>query len=358
MRYPRFLQNGGTIGFPAPSFGCSIEPYYSLFDAALKRFGEMGYKVCPGPNARSLEGVGISSTPEKCAKELVDMYVSKENDVLIACGGGELMCETISHTDIDALKNADPKWIMGYSDITNINIPLLTLCDVASIYGPCAPTFGERTLHDSITSAFDILCGKTDSVHSYDLHEKYPYNEGSLPDENEPDPLKPMEVTEKSLKSVYDGKTLYAPGEFNGSLSFSGRLIGGCMDCIEVLLGTPYEDISGFIKKYSGDGIIWCLEACDLGVFSIRRTMWHFEQAGWFKKGIIKGFIIGRSRAGEPMFNLDNINAFMPYIEKLGVPAVLDADLGHVSPSMPIVFGSIGHVNVTDNDICLKMEFA
>ena len=167
-----------------------------------------------------------------------------------------------------------------------------------------------------------------------------------------------MEVTEKSLKSVYDGKTLSAPGEFEGSLSFSGRLIGGCMDCIEVLLGTPFEDISGFLEKYASDGIIWCLEACDLGVFSIRRAMWHFEQAGWFKKGIIRGFIIVRSRNGQQMFNLDNINAFLPYIEKLGVPAVLDADLGHVSPAMPIVFGSIGHVHVTGNDIEIEMEFA
>ena len=357
MRYPRFIKKGDTIGFPAPSFGCNTEPYSSLFDASLIRFKEMGFKTLPGPNAKLGEGIGISNTPEKCASELIDMYVSTNNNALIACGGGELMCETIGKLDIDKLKKASPKWFVGYSDITNICIPLLTLCDTASVYGPCAGTFGERVLHDSISSAFDIICGECQSVHSYDLHEKYPYDEIPVADDIVEDPLKPMDLTERSLKSVFDGKNLSVPGAFHGNLEFSGRLIGGCMDCLEILLGTPYEDINGFLERYSSDGIIWCIEACDLNVFSIRRSMWHFEQAGWFKKGIIKGFLIGRPRNGQEMMGLDHINACLPYVEKLGVPAVFDCDLGHVSPSMPIVLGSIGNVIINGNDIDIAMKF-
>ena len=45
MRYPKFLENGGTIGFTAPSFGCTTEPYKSCFEEALKRFEELGYKT-------------------------------------------------------------------------------------------------------------------------------------------------------------------------------------------------------------------------------------------------------------------------------------------------------------------------
>ena len=36
MRYPEFLQDNGTIGFVAPSFGCATEPYYTAFQNALK----------------------------------------------------------------------------------------------------------------------------------------------------------------------------------------------------------------------------------------------------------------------------------------------------------------------------------
>ena len=32
MKYPKKLQQGGTIGFVAPSFGCQIEPYYMIWD--------------------------------------------------------------------------------------------------------------------------------------------------------------------------------------------------------------------------------------------------------------------------------------------------------------------------------------
>ena len=86
--------------------------------------------------------------------------------------------------------------------------------------------------------------------------------------------------------------------------------------------------------------------------------MWHFEQAGWFKKGVVKGFLIGRPRNGQEMMGLNHFGAVMPYIEKLGVPGVIDVDLGHVSPAMPVVWGSIGHVSVSGNELELEMEFA
>lgn len=351
MRYPEFITEGNTIGFPAPSFGCNVEPYYSCFQNALKFFESRGFRVNPGPNSTLGLGVGISNTPDKCAEELTQMYLAEENDALIACGGGELMCEILEHLDLDKFKSASPKWFMGYSDITSFMIPLVTICDTAGIYGPCADHFGSRKPHDVTLTAFDILCGKKSSVHSYDMYQIEKIK-------SEEDPLAPFNLTEVSKKSVFDGKKLYAPGEYDSKLEFEGRLIGGCMDILVNLLGTPYEDIKGFTKRYASDGIIWCLEACDLNVFDIRRAMWHFDQAGWFKKGIIKGFIIGRPDNGESMFNLDHIGSVMPVVEKYGVPAVIDADLGHVPPSMPIVMGSIGHVKVSGNDVELEMRFA
>ena len=50
MRYPEFLQDNGTIGFVAPSFGCATEPYYTAFQNALKNFHDMGFKTEIGPN--------------------------------------------------------------------------------------------------------------------------------------------------------------------------------------------------------------------------------------------------------------------------------------------------------------------
>lgn len=70
MKIPESLKLGGTIGFAAPSFGCNIEPYKTAFNNALKTFEKMGYKTKLGQNCYAGDGIGISNTPLKCAKEI------------------------------------------------------------------------------------------------------------------------------------------------------------------------------------------------------------------------------------------------------------------------------------------------
>ena len=112
MRYPEFLSEGGTIGFVAPSFGCATEPYKTAFGMTIKRFEKEGYTVELGPNCYEDNGIGISNTPQECGKELTQMYESNVNDVLISCGGGELMCEILPYVDFDRIKAAKPKCIL------------------------------------------------------------------------------------------------------------------------------------------------------------------------------------------------------------------------------------------------------
>jgi muramoyltetrapeptide carboxypeptidase LdcA involved in peptidoglycan recycling len=81
-----------------------------------------------------------------CAKELVESYCDKESSALISCGGGELMCEILPHVDFEKIKEADPKWYVGYSDNTNMTYLLTTLCDTAAIYGPCAAAFAPPVM--------------------------------------------------------------------------------------------------------------------------------------------------------------------------------------------------------------------
>ena len=91
MRFPEFLKSDGTIGFVAPSFGCNTEPYKTAFKNAQKKLGELRHKFDIGPNCYAGDGIGISSTPQNCGKELTDYYCSENNDALISCGGGELL---------------------------------------------------------------------------------------------------------------------------------------------------------------------------------------------------------------------------------------------------------------------------
>ena len=338
MKYPRFLPSKGTIGFVAPSFGCNIEPYRSAFENAQYTFMKKGYQLDLGPNCYAGEGIGISNTPQNCAAELMEYYQKKENDILISCGGGELMCEILEYMDFEKLSCASPKWYMGYSDNTNMTYLLATLCDTAAVYGPNAPAFGMEPWHKSLKDAFDLLTGKKQWVQGYPRWEKE-----SLKDAE--NPLLPYNVTEKRiLKKFPDEDT-----------KFCGRLLGGCMDCLVNLLGTRFDKTHAFIEKYKEDGIVWFLESCDLNVFGIRRAMWQMEQAGWFEHA--SGFLIGRPLCfGQELMGLDAYQAVLEIASRHNVPVIMDVDLGHIAPMMPIMVGSVGHVSVRGNNIRIGME--
>ena len=87
MRYPEFLHKNGRIGFIAPSFGCTTEPYRTCFKGSLRRFRSRGYKTVLGPNCFRDDGVGKSSSPENCAAEINDFFLNDRCDVIISCGG-------------------------------------------------------------------------------------------------------------------------------------------------------------------------------------------------------------------------------------------------------------------------------
>lgn len=349
MKYARYLGQGDTIGFPAPSFGCATEPYYSAFQNSLKKWQELGYKVKPGINAYENCGVGISNTPQKCGTELTQMYLDKENDILISCGGGELMCEILDYVDFASIGVAEPKWFVGYSDNTNMTYLLATICDTAAIYGPCAGTYGMEPWHEALEDVHKLLTGEINTVRGYDKWEKE-----SL--KNEDNPFAPYNVTEaRSLKAYNEGKFLDGPDKITNKISMSGRLLGGCMDCLVNLVGTNYDKTEEFVEKYKEDGILWFMEACELNVFGIRRALWQMEHAGWFRH--VKGFVFGRPLNGESMMNLDVYEAVIAIIGKYNVPIVFDVDMGHLPPMMPLVMGSLAEVNVQGNEIEVKMEY-
>ena len=341
MRYPKFLPEGGTIGLIAPSFGCTTEPYRSLFESALDSFRDMGYTLSLGPNCYADCGIGISNTPEACAKEFMDYYLSGENDILLSCGGGEEMCEILPHIDFGKIRKAEPKLFCGFSDNTNLVFLLTTLCDVAAVYAPNAATYGMEPWHPSLTDAMEVLTGKSERVHGYDLYEA----EGWPEEAEEENPLLPYRVTEPVLRSVYPEAE---------RVNLHGRLLGGCLDCLVNLCGTRYDRVKEFNERYAKDGVLWYLEACDLNVFDIRRALWHLREAGWFDRA--KGFLIGRPKNGGEIFGLTHERAVRDMLEGLHVPILTGLDIGHIPPMMPLICGSLADVEFRGGDIRIRMK--
>lgn len=366
MRYPEYIKQNDTIGFVSPSFGCGTEPYISAFENAKSKLMERGYNADEGYNCHKSDGIGRSTNPRDCAKEFMEYYKSENNQALMSCGGGELMCEILDFIDFEELKKLKPKWFMGYSDNTHMTFLLTTICDTAAVYGPCAPAFGMEPWHKSLEDALGVLEGKVTDVRNYDRWEV-----NSL--KNEENPLEPYNVTEPFKMRKYNGLWEMGVGEeifddrnlsestTSENLSFSGRLLGGCLDCLSNMAGTKFDNVKSFIEKYKEDGIVWFIESCDLNVMSIRRAMWQLNACGWFK--YTKGFVIGRPYCmkedvenGASMMGLDQYSAVLGVIKNYNVPVIMDADIGHLAPMMPLVLGSMAYVTAGENSFKIEMK--
>jgi len=339
MKYPKFIKKGDTIAFIAPSFGAATEPYQKQVIYAKRRFNKMGYEVIYGKNAFLEELPYLSNTPELVAEEFNENYLDTNSQALISVGGGEMEILGIPFVDFEKIKEAEPKWFMGFSDNTNHCFLLLTLADTASIYGNCAGAFSMYNWDQSIKDCYELLTGEKLVLKGY---PKFQLRHSAYQKKH---PMAPYNLKEPKILQTYP----------KANVKFSGRLIGGCLDILILLCGTKYDNVKNFIEKYKDDGFIWFLEACDLGVLSIKRALFQLKEAGWFKYA--KGFLIGRPQAGfyEDFFGVNRFNV-IEELKELDVPIVLDFDLGHIKPSMPMMLGACATVSVKENDVKVKLE--
>lgn len=359
MRYPDFLKDNGRIGFVAPSFGASSEPYYTRFVEAKKNFANLGYKCVEGPNVYENKGIGKSNTPIACGQEINDFFTTDRSDVILSVGGGETMCEDLDYIDFEAIAKARPIWYMGYSDNTNLTFTLPTLCDTAAIYASCAGSYFSP-MHKSEQDALALLRGEKLGFTNYEKWELFET------EDSENNPLAPLNATEPFKLSAYIDGRLYRSSDTeeqysneiqNVDLSVEGRLLGGCLDILNILAGTQYDRVREFNNKYEKDGVIWFLEACDANVFSIRRILWQLGNAGWFDNA--RGFLIGRPlHYEENIMGLDRFEAVTGILGKYKVPIILDLDIGHLPPRMPILTGALAKATVKGNSFGISYKLS
>lgn len=336
MKYGKFLdENNNKIELIAPSFGCTLEPYKSRLDKAIMNLNNLGFEIIKGPNIYVNEIGYRSNTSLLCAKEFLDAYLSQSRFIL-SVGGGNLQNEILDFINFETISKLEPKWFMGYSDNTNFTFVLTTLCDIATIYGPCAPEFGQETLEQPLLDTIKLMQGKKLKFKGYPKYELE-----SFKTEDNPfvgynlDSEKNLVLNEKEIK-------------------MRGRLIGGCIDCLTYLIGTPYDKVEDFNNKYKDEGIIWFLEACDLESWNLKLALIQMKRAGWFKN--TKGFIFGRPmKIGTEFCTLTMEDAVLDVLNDLNVPIILNADFGHLKPQIPIISGSFANIEAKDND--LEIEY-
>ena len=327
MIYPEFLKPGDTIGICPPSAGVGHK--LESFDASLKTLRDAGYQIRETESVR-VDGIRPASGKQR-AKELAEVISDPNIAAVFSASGGDYAPELLPYVDWDLIQS-NPKWLAGASDPTNLLYPITTKLDIATMYGFNAGTFDWTPLHLFQENMLQIIQGNLITQHSFDKYD--------------------------DSRDFSDTKELNADVYWNSQIQgreqpalFGGRLIGGCIDCITKLMGTPYDGAKDFVDRYKEDGILWYFDPFDMTAETLYITMLQLKYAGYFRNAT--GVLFGRV-----MFPHDSTDE--QYLELLSrcfdIPVVWNCDIGHVKPCMTLINGALAQVDVSDGIGTIKMR--
>lgn len=336
MIYPSFIKENNCIGVPAPSAGADCAERINKSLNAKKTLEKLGYKLILSENLLKCEK-GRSTTAKQRAKEINNMFSSKDINMILCAAGGEFLVEILPYIDFDLIKE-NPKFIAGFSDPTGLLYPITTKCDIATVYGQNFTSFGAEALHQSQLDFLEIVKGNLNEEYNYDLYEnEYVEKKTGLENYN---------LTEKVFWKTLDDKPA----------TIKGRIIGGCFDVISTLAGTKYDGIKTFNEKYKNDGIIWYFDNCELSKEETIRVLWKMNELGYFK--YTKGIVFGRFGTDKTYYDYDTKTCLKDSVLKeLDIPIIYDADISHKAPCLTIVNGAIVEIDVKDGKGKIKFEY-
>ncbi|MGG4505443.1 S66 peptidase family protein [Heyndrickxia sporothermodurans] len=335
MKYP-ILEKGATIGITAPSSGVEAE-LHDLIKSACDRMEQKGYSIICGDTVWTQEKA--KSAPAKIrAAEFTDMMQNEQIQAIIPPWGGELLIEILEYIDFEQMKN---KWVLGYSDLSVLLMAITLKTGIATAHGTnIIDLRGELT--DVTTAMWEtVLSTKPgEEVHQYSSN-KFQKNW----QHDNPSPCV-FHLTEET-----EWKTIS-----NKDVKIEGRLLGGCIDVIRHLIGTPYGDVADFRKKYTnGEPILWYLENCELSTADLRRSLVQMRLAGWFEG--CSGVMFGRSPANQPVENYTAEDIYEELSAELQVPIIYDIDCGHVPPQITFINGAFAEVEVGNGEGMVLQRF-
>lgn len=332
MIFPAFPQKNDCIGICAPSAGVGHK--LESFDMSLSAIRQKGFRVIETASVRN--DAVCSGPPDVRGVEFNSLISDSDIRAVIAASGGDYNIEMLPFIDSEAIL-ADPKWIAGASDPTNILYYVTTKLDIATMYGFNAGTFDWRPLHIFQKNALDILSGNLVTQNSFDTYDSSRDFSGTGFNGDAP--------------VFWDVFAPSAEGGFvsNASVDVEGRLIGGCTDVIANLIGTPYDGTADFVERY--DDMIWYFDTFQMSAESVYRMMLQMRSCGYFRK--TKAVIFGRVMFSEGSSDEDYISLLTKCFD---VPIIFNADIGHVKPTMTFINGSITRIKCRDGRGTVNMR--
>ncbi|MER6316941.1 S66 peptidase family protein [Streptomyces sp. NPDC001581] len=326
IRYPRPLRPGDRVGITSPSSGVNEELSERLH-VAIRDVEARGFEVVLG---KCMDGSGHVSAPAAArADELMSLLTDPEIGAVVPPWGGELAIDLLPLLDWDQLRVAEPTWLVGFSDLSTLITPLTLLTGTATVHGNNLMDTPYRT-PDGLVSWLDIVS----APRGHQFTQIPPARHRST---GWDDYAAQPEVRDFTL----DASGTWTRLDGSEDLEVEGRLIGGCIETLCNLTGTPYLDVSDFARTEAADGLLVYVEATGDDAFTICRNLHGMRLAGFFDAA--KAVLIGRTSAPDAP-SLTQHQAVLDALGPLNVPLIADVECGHVPPYMPIVNGAHGRL--------------
>lgn len=279
---PRALKKGDTIGVVSPSYA----PKLAWLQRGVRALERAGFNVIIDPEVDRLTRF-IRAEDERRAENLMGMWLNPQVDAIIASTGGYGAVRLIPHLDPKVF-TANPKTLVGYSDITALHLWMMRQANLRTMHGP--------TVDDLVPSVRDATMASLITALTT--------------------PCPPTKLGRDLARGVVPGRA-------------TGRLVGGNLSMVQKTIGTSYQiDLD--------DAILFVEETRD-PMSVVDEHLVHLLAAGLLQK--VKGIVFGQlslDRSEEDEFE----DFLLDLIAELDVPVLMDFPAGHENPNLTIPLGS------------------
>lgn len=263
FRIPPYLKKGDTIGIVCPAGYMPVEKAQTC----IQTLQQWGYKVKIG---KTLGGESLnyfSGTDEERLNDLQEMLDDKNVQAVLCGRGGYGVSRIIDSINFSSFKK-NPKWLIGFSDITVLHAHIHSRYKIATLHAPMAGAFNDGGAQSTyIQSLKNALSGKKAnySVAAHPLNRKG-IAEGILIGGNlallahitgsasEPDLKNKLLFIEDVGEYTYSVDRMLFQLKRAGKLkSLAGLIVGGFTDMkdTERPFGKPvYETIYDCVREY------------------------------------------------------------------------------------------------------------
>jgi len=166
IKTPPYLKKGDTIAITCPA-GFMLK---EKAQTCIETLQQWGLHVMMGKTLCSSSTNYFSGTDEERLNELQAMLDDKSINAILCGRGGYGISRIIDQLDFSRFKK-NPKWIIGYSDITVLHAHIFTNLKIATLHSPMASAFNDSVAGEPyIQSIKKALFGKPVTTNVQPIH--------------------------------------------------------------------------------------------------------------------------------------------------------------------------------------------